>query len=114
MYQYQDQQAVKIEQNAQGVDKLFLNNLANFSGKNPKLRTFALAQLNPGEEVGFHVHKGECEYYYIISGKGIYNDNGEDIEAIPGLVTFTPSGCGHGIKNTGSETLEFIALILLD
>ncbi len=114
MYLYQDQQAIKKEQNAMGADKLFLNNLADFVGKNPKLRTFALAQLNPGEEVAYHFHKGECEYYYIISGKGIYNDNGEDIEAIPGLVTFTPSGSGHGIKNTGDKILEFIALILLD
>lgn len=114
MYQYQDQQAVKVEQNAQGVDKMRLNILCGFDGKNPKLRNFAMVQLKPGEEVGFHVHKGECEYYYILSGKGIYNDNGEDLEAVPGLVTFTPSGTGHGIKNTGTEMLEFIALIILD
>ena len=114
MYQYKEQQAVKAEQNAQGVDKLFLNNLTNFDGKNPKLRTFALAQLKPGEEVGYHIHNAECEYYYILSGTGVYNDNGEEIEAVPGLVTFTPSGNGHGIKNTGTEMLEFIALILRD
>lgn len=114
MYQYRQEQKTKKEQNAQGVDKLFLNNLTDFSGKNSKLRTFALAQLKPGEEVEYHVHIGECEYYYIISGNGIYNDNGNEIEATPGLVTFTPAGTGHGIRNTGSEMLEFIALIILD
>lgn len=114
MYQYKEEQTIKTEQNAQGIDKLFLSNLTNFDGKNPKLRTFALAQLKPGEEVAFHVHEGECEYYYILSGKGTYSDNGKEIEAIPGLVTFTPSGSGHGIKNTGAEMLEFIALIILD
>ena len=42
------------------------------------------------------------------------NDNGTEIQALPGMVTFMPSGQGHGIKNTGEEMLSFIALILLD
>ena len=29
-----------------------------------------------------------------------------------GDVTFTPAGCGHGIKCVGGEPLELIALIL--
>ena len=102
------------ESNASGEVKLFLSNLADFDIKNPKLRTFALAKLKPGEEVEFHVHENECEYYYVISGKGRYNDDGEECDVAPGTVTFTPSGSGHGIKNTGSEMLEFIALIILD
>lgn len=105
---------ITTESNSEGAVKMYLSDLADFAGKNPKLRTFALAQLKSGEEVEFHVHEGECESYYIISGKGLYNDNGEEIEVLPGTVTFTPSGSGHGIKNIGSEMLEFIALIILD
>ncbi len=37
-----------------------------------------------------------------------------DRRMIPGTVTYTPSGSGHGIKNTGSDMLTFIALIILD
>lgn len=114
MYQYRQQQSISAEQNARGEDKMFLYDMTQFPGKNPKLRTFANVQLKPGEEVGFHIHTGEFESYYIISGTGVYNDNGEEIEALPGLVTFTPSGTGHGIRNTGSKMLEFIALIVLD
>ena len=114
MYQYEPNQRIATEQNSQGIDKMTLTHLADFAGKNSKLRTFAKVSLNPGEEVPFHVHHGECEYYYILSGAGIYNDNGAEIEAIPGLVTFTPNGTGHGIRNTGSQQLDFIALILLD
>ena len=114
MYQYQNQQRVTSEQNPRGIDKMTLTHLADFAGKNPKLRTFARVSLNPGEEVPFHIHTGECEYYYILSGTGVYRDNEEDVAVQPGLVTFTPSGNGHGIRNTGSEQLEFIALILLD
>jgi quercetin dioxygenase-like cupin family protein len=46
--------------------------------------------------------------------KGIYNDNGNKVDAVPGMVTFTPSGEGHAIKNTGDDMLTFIALIVLD
>ena len=31
-----------------------------------------------------------------------------------GDVTFAPDGSGHGISNTGSDVLKFIALIVLD
>ena len=104
----------EAEYNKEGNVKLFLSDLAEFDIKNPKLRTFALAQLKPGEEVELHKHEGECEYYYIISGNGIYNDNGRETEINPGTVTFTPSGSSHGIKNTDNEMLEFIALIIKD
>jgi len=84
------------------------------AGKPEKLRTFALAELEPGAEVGYHVHIGESESYYIISGCGTYNDNGVDVQVMAGDVTFTPNGEGHGITNTGTEVLRFIALIILD
>ena len=47
------------ESNIAGEVKLYLSNLADFEAKNSKLRTFALARLNSGEEVEFHIHEGE-------------------------------------------------------
>ena len=86
-----------------------------FGGQKPeKLRTFAMAELAPAAEVGYHVHIGESESYYIISGCGTYNDNGREVPVSVGDVTFTPNGEGHGISNTGTEPLRFIALIILD
>lgn len=105
---------ITAEQNSAGEDKLFLHDLSEFPGANENLRMFARAVLKPGEEVEFHIHEGESESYYILSGKGLYDDNGEKIEIEEGTVTFTPSGSGHGIKNTGSANLEFIALIIKD
>lgn len=114
MIKTKEQLKIKTEKNREGKEKLFLSDLSDFEGKNEKLKMFSLAELLPGEEVEFHVHTGESESYYIISGKGLYNDNGEKSEVLPGTVTYTPSGSGHGIKNTGSEILSFIALILKD
>ncbi len=105
---------INARTNAEGKDKLLLSNLMDFEGFNPKVKMFSHAKLLPGEEVAYHMHEGEAESYYILSGKGIYNDNGEEYEASAGMATFTPSGNGHGLKNTGEDMLEFIALIILD
>lgn len=79
---------------------------------NGKGRVFAHTTVLPGSGIGYHVHKGDTEIYYIYKGKGEYNDNGVITTVEAGDVTFTPSGTGHGIKNTGSEPLELIALII--
>lgn len=79
---------------------------------NDKGRAFAHTTLNPGCEVGYHIHNGDTEIYYILSGKAQYNDNGIITEVEAGDVTFTPNGTGHGIKNTGNVPVELIALII--
>ena len=77
-----------------------------------KGRCFAHSKLPVGGEIGFHKHNGECEIYHILSGSGMFNDNGVMSKVGRGDVTITKSGEGHGLKNIGSEPLEFIALIL--
>lgn len=114
MLKLKQQLKIVAENNQLGDEVLYLSDLADFGIRNSVLETFALARLKSGEEVELHKHEGECEYYYIISGKGVYNDNGKYIDILPGTVTFTPSGESHGIKNTGDEMLEFIALIIKD
>lgn len=81
-----------------------------FKGKG---RLFAKVTLEPGCSIGYHEHHNESETYYILSGKGEYDDNGTRMTVSEGDVTFTPDGCGHGIENTGDENLVFMALILL-
>ena len=79
---------------------------------NGKGRVFAHTTLLPGCGIGFHVHTGESETYYIYSGSGEFNDNGTIVPVSAGDVPFTPSGTGHGMQNPGSEPMEIIALIL--
>ena len=63
---------------------------------NGKGRVFAHTTVAPHSGIGYHVHTGDTEIYYVLSGKAEY----------------TPSGTGHGIINTSDEPLDIIALII--
>jgi len=73
---------------------------------------FSMLTLEKGCEVGYHVHHGEGETYFILSGEGEYNDNGTVTVLHPGDTSFTDDGEGHGIKCISDEPLKAIALIL--
>lgn len=77
-----------------------------------KGRVFNRMRLPVGSGIGSHVHEGEQEIYYILSGKGEYDNNGVKVEVGPGDLTLCPDGEQHGIQNIGDTDLEFIALIL--
>ena len=114
MYKQIKELKTETKFNNQGKEKMFMTDLADFDVSDPRIRLFSIVQVKPGEEVEYHMHIGESETYFILSGKGIYNDNGNKVEAVPGMVTLTPSGQGHSIKNTGDEMLVFVALIVAE
>lgn len=114
MYKEINQLKTDTKLNSLGKEKMSKTNLADFEGWDPRIRLYSLIQLKPGEEVDYHMHMGESETFFFLSGKGIYNDNGNKVDIKPGMVSFTPSGQGHSVKNTGDEMLVFTALILVD
>lgn len=75
-------------------------------------KMFSRVTIKPGCELGHHEHHGETETYYVLSGSGMYDDNGKAVPIEAGDVTFCKDGDGHGVKNTGPEDLVFVALIL--
>ena len=75
-------------------------------------RLFAEVTLNPGCSIGYHQHKNETEYYFIISGTGTVSDNGKDVEVKPGSAMITGNGESHSIKCTGTVPLVFHAVIV--
>jgi mannose-6-phosphate isomerase-like protein (cupin superfamily) len=77
-----------------------------------KGRVFCHTTVYPESGIGYHVHKGESETYYIMSGHGTFNDNGVLKEVGPGDVLFTGDQEGHSLEATHGENLEIIALIL--
>jgi len=104
---------VQVSENMRGGEgAVKIEHLLNADELNNKGRLFAKITIEPGCSVGFHVHENEMESYTIISGEAEYDDNGETVHLRPGDTTHTPAGEGHAIKNSGNDTLVFIALIL--
>ena len=97
-----------------GVGVLELIKPSDYFDKPESLSFFALATLKPGASVGYHVHTGETEMYYILSGEGEYDDNGVIVPVKAGDVTFCKNGEGHGLVNTGKEDLVFNAMIIYE
>lgn len=100
--------------NEKGEHEITIEKLVTHDKKPQSLNMYAHITLVPDGEVKYHVHTGESETYYILSGTGLYNDNGNEITVKPGDVTFTANGEGHGLKNIGNEDLSFMALIIKD
>ena len=93
----------------EAVMRQILNGEPEMYGKG---RVFNHLFLAPGAEIGWHVHHGDGETYYILRGQGEYSDNGTLLTVGPGDTTFTDDGQGHSLKAIGDEPLEAIALIL--
>lgn len=58
--------------------------------------------LDPGSSIGDHPHQGDDEVYFIISGSGVMQVDGEQHNVGPGSAVLTRSGSHHGLVNTGA------------
>ncbi len=110
-----DEQRVVANENMRGgkgcvhITHLYEKDNDEFYGKG---RLFAKITLQPGESIGYHVHEGESEGFYVASGRVAFNDNGTLCEATAGDLLFTGAGEGHSVENIGDAVVELIALIL--
>ena len=78
-------------------------------------RVYAKVTLQKGCSVGYHVHEGDGEDYYVLKGTATLDDNHEQtITLHPGEHFFTPSGRGHSLTNLCDEELQVMALIIYD
>ncbi|MCL2616295.1 MAG: cupin domain-containing protein [Defluviitaleaceae bacterium] len=75
-------------------------------------RLLARITLPPGSSIGYHQHDKEEEVYYILSGQGTVNDNGETRTVNPGDAVYTGNGAFHSIANETNEPLEFLGIVL--
>jgi mannose-6-phosphate isomerase-like protein (cupin superfamily) len=80
--------------------------LFRFDGA-PAPANFLIYDMPPGSSEGVHVHRlnddrlgSFDEYYYIISGSGQMEIDGQIVEVAPGDHVFTPLDVHHGIQNT--------------
>ena len=113
MVRTKDNQTVAFKCIRGGGGEAEMHQIANTNAElYEKGRLFNHMFLAPGNSIGEHAHEGDNEIYYILSGTGMYNDNGTMVRVNPGDATFCNSGEMHGLVNDGTEPLEFIALVL--
>lgn len=77
-----------------------------------KVKMYAKVTIDVHSSLGYHMHQGDSESYYILQGEAKYCDDGEDIILQAGACTYTADGCGHSIENIGTTPLVFMAIIL--
>ena len=61
-----------------GKNSVFANWLIEIPEFKGAGRVFQKVVVPPMCEIGYHVHKGDSEAYYLLEGSGIYNDNGTE------------------------------------
>ena len=78
----------------------------------PHSRLLCKIVMEPGNTMGLHTHEDEGEFFYILSGTAKITEDGEEIFLYPGDTMYTPPGGSHVIEVSGSDTLEYLALVL--
>ena len=97
-------------QNGKGL--IHMKDLTDKKGLYDHGRLFAHVTIDPGCSIGDHPHDHETEFYYIIKGEAVFNDNGAEVTVRPGDICATGYGEVHGLENRGTEPVELIALIV--
>lgn len=104
----------RVEHMAGGNGHALIRHILGKEELKDKGRLYAEVTLEPGCSVGYHTHHNESETYYILSGEGNYDDDGRIRPVKAGDITYTPDGHSHGLSNSGTENLVFMALIIYD
>ena len=108
-----EKNVVKKENMQGGKGTITITHLLSEKELAGKCAMFAKVTIPPGAVLGKHQHNGNTETYHILSGEGLYDDNGKEIKVKPGDTTFCGDGESHSLTNTSpTEDLVFMALII--
>ena len=69
-----------------------------------------LVRVEPGHDsTQYHVHQGEEEFIYIVSGRGMAELGEDTVEVGPGdFMGFVPGGLPHNLHNPFDEDLVYL------
>ena len=113
MIRHENEQRIIKNENMRGGNGIVtIQNFLEKEEMNGKGRLFSRISLNKCCSIGYHEHNGEAEIFTVMSGEGIFNDNGTEYPVKAGDVLVTESGSGHSIACAGDEPLELVALII--
>jgi cupin domain len=80
----------------------------------PNCRMSARITLKKGCSIGRHQHIKESEIFYVLSGKGIYDDNGTEVEISASQTAVCLPGQYHSVENREEQNLVLLAHIVLE
>jgi len=66
----------------------------------------AIYTSDAGSEI--HQHTGYEQFLYVLSGRGIYKADGEEVEVHSDTAVYLPQGASHGLTCLDGEPLEFL------
>jgi mannose-6-phosphate isomerase-like protein (cupin superfamily) len=66
--------------------------------------------VSPGTSIPVHLHEREDEIIFIQSGSGEATLGGTRVALTAGSTLYVPQGTWHGGRNTGADTLRWIAI----
>ena len=69
-------------------------------------------RIRPGETVPAHVHQDEDQVYFVVSGEGFVELNGERTDVGASSSVLIPLGTEHAITNTGPEPLDYVFFVV--
>lgn len=98
----------------EGKGLIHIKELTDKAGLYGHGRMFAHTTVAPGCSIGCHDHQHETEFYYIIKGEAVFNDNGKEVILHAGDIGATGYGESHGLENRTDEPVELIALIVME
>ena len=114
LYRSNELEAVTVEKPRGGegtMDCMFAFQM----GKAPDgsaLQVLVRQILMPGCSIGYHQHVDNEELYVILSGAGtFYDEENRAVPVGPGDMTLTTKGQSHGLSNSGTEPLVFLAVM---
>ena len=97
-----------------GIGLSHIKDLTDRDGLYGHGRLFAHITVDPGCSIGYHAHNHETEFYYILKGDAVFNDNGQEVQVHPGDICSTGYGQSHSLENRSTEPVELIALIVME
>lgn len=96
--------------------------IAGFKGGEGSFRTrlfsdetgskFMKGHLDPGCSIGYHVHEGNCEVVFVLSGEGSVLFDGEEHPLRAGQCHCCPEGHSHSLRGGGAEGITFYACVI--
>ena len=75
--------------------------------------SLGVAEIPPGATLARHRHAAP-EIYYVISGAGNVEVDGQDYPATAGSAVFIPGGALHAFRNTGAVAITFVYVFPVD